>query len=202
MTIALTNALLRDAIAQHLGKTPAPGKLHLFGLRGCIPVAPDRVREEPQVPDVANDTLGMFGSDFLLVRGSVDPGATYTWKPLHPLGCAHLVNGIYRYERGLHRGRPAFRQGGEVRVWRDADRDFVWDASEKPHDPGFIGLNIHAMGQAIQIGPHSAGCQVVLGGWQGAPWTQYRDTAYAAPQPDFFYHLLDFRDLVKTARGA
>lgn len=198
MAFAVHNQVLRAAIARTLGAEPKPGVLHLFGVRGAIPYGDGMLQLQPNVPDVANDTLGFFGAEFGMFRGSVDPGSTYTKRPTNPDGCFHLVNGIYRYTPGLHRGKPALRQAGPVRGWRDRDRDYIHDVSEKEHDPGYIGINIHAMGASLQVGPWSAGCQVILGGWSGKPWTTFRDTVYRHYQPGeiVLYHLLDAQDLL------
>lgn len=96
---------------------------------------------------------------------TTDPGITHTVERLlNPLGVARLVAGQYRgaYQIGMHQGKySALVQRKPVKVWRDANKDKVFDQSKV--DEGLFGINIHRSsptGTSTLIGGWSAGCQV------------------------------------------
>lgn len=193
--IRLTNAMIRAAI-QRLGyPDPEVGKLHILGLRGATPDGLVAVKQVPNLPDRYNDTICVFGSALVPMAGSVDPGATFTRSPLHPQGCAHLLNGAWLYKRGLHKGRRALVQAAPVRIWRDKDKDFKRDPHELVEE-GWFGLNIHAAGTGPLIGSWSAGCQVIAGGWDGSAWKTFMRLIRAADQPTYRYYVADASDLI------
>jgi len=77
-------------------------------------------------------------------------------------GVARLVEGQYRgsHMLGLHQGKyEALRQKSPVKVFRDDNKDMVYD--EKKITEGVYGINIHKAGQdSIWVENWSAGCQV------------------------------------------
>ncbi len=97
---------------------------------------------------------------------TTDPGVTHTrQKLLNPIGVARLVMGQYRgaYQIGLHQGKYSalVQRGGPVKVWRDANKDAIYD--ETKIDEGYFGINIHRSsptGTSTQVNGWSAGCQV------------------------------------------
>ena len=201
-TITLTNDLIREAIAKAGYGTPAPGKLHLLGVRGAVPAAGNIGTSALTLggnhPDRYDDALVLFGTLLESYRGSVDPGLWYTEKPLHPDGCAHLLNGgPYAFAFGTHRGHPALKQSEPFPFWRDADRDTVRDqtATELQVRRDMIGLDIHAGGSSPVVGPNSASCQVIFGGWNGAPWQQFYAACKDSEQRRILYWLLDAESL-------
>jgi hypothetical protein len=172
------------------------GRVHLIGIRGALP-DPDGVTIRTGAgndPNAYNDAIGVFGPTLRLYKGSVDPGLTPTLDPMNPQGCAHLLNGAYLYQPGMHKGHPALIPAGPSRVWRDANRDGIRD----PHDQvetGSFGIDIHAGGTSSQVNDWSAGCQVVWGGWSGASWLEFRQLYMQSCQREFRYYLLDASDL-------
>jgi hypothetical protein len=191
-TFRLTNQALRDYLEQRCGlPRPADGKLHLIGIRGARPTPEgDRFELQPNVPDEYNDAIGVFGTQFFLHRGSVDPGSAYTLHPMNPDGCAHLLNGAWPYQFGSHHGHPALVQAGPVKVWRDRDRDYMRDVHEGVYT-GDFAIHIHAGGAERSVGPNSAGCQVLWGGWGGGPWNAFYGACQASGQQRFTYYLVD-----------
>jgi hypothetical protein len=165
------------------------GELGVFGLRGVVPCSDGKhVQIVPNAFNKANDTIGLVGTAFRLFRGSVDPGATYTQRPLNKNGCAHLQLGKYRYSLGLHRGEHlALVQAGPVRIIRDQDKDGLAEVFE-PKEFGHFGINIHAMGASPDVGPWSAGCQVIQGGWAGAEWQEFLGLLQRSGQRQFWYY--------------
>ena len=82
-------------------------------------------------------------------------------------GCAILAPGQYRgaYARALHRGKyyALCQRFGEVTVFRDGNRDEVFDMRPTMRRSGWYGINIHRTGwngKAPKVGSSSAGCQV------------------------------------------
>jgi len=102
------------------------------------------------------------------------PGKTYMVdRLLSPLGCAILVPGQYRdiYRLDRHRGiyQALCQRGGDVRVYRDRDRDREYDMEPSTIQSGSYGINVHATENpddgvsnpvADRIASASAGCLV------------------------------------------
>lgn len=102
------------------------------------------------------------------------PGSTYLQRRLlNRAGCAILVPGQYRgvYSLDLHNGRyeALCQRRGRVRVYRDGNRNAVFDMEADSVQGGFFGINIHApvtprdgLRNYVQesVRGSSAGCQV------------------------------------------
>ena len=95
---------------------------------------------------------------------TTQPGSYYMKNPLNKLGTAILAPGQYKgaYTIGLHQGKyKALRQSGLLKIYRDNDRDTVYDY-ENLTDSLNDGINIHKAGRASKkIDNWSAGCQVL-----------------------------------------
>ena len=80
-------------------------------------------------------------------------------------GTAILVPGQYLnvYKIDDHKGEyPALCQRGEVKVWRDNNKDNILDWEGETDTGEKFGINIHRAGQTSKIvGDWSAGCQVI-----------------------------------------
>jgi hypothetical protein len=84
---------------------------------------------------------------------------------LNPEGCAILAEGQYRgcYKIRLHRGQyRAVCQDRPVQVYRDGNRDDVFDLDPAMLRSGRYGINIHQPGSEVawRVYSNSAGCQV------------------------------------------
>jgi hypothetical protein len=93
---------------------------------------------------------------------TTDPG-TKAVKHFHNAGgVARVVPGQYRASHfvGLHQGKyKALKQCGPVKVYRDANKDMVFD--ETKVDTGVFGINIHHAGaDSAVVENWSEGCQV------------------------------------------
>ena len=96
------------------------------------------------------------------------PGKTYLIERLlNPAGCAILAEGQYRnaYKMSLHRGAymALCQRLGPVKVFRDKNKDYVFDKNPSTIMTGMFGINIHNSRdkqRTIRVGSHSAGCQV------------------------------------------
>ena len=93
---------------------------------------------------------------------TTDPGKRAMLEVKNPRGVARLVAGQYRssYIIGLHKGQyEALRQAKPVKVYRDPDKDLVYD--EINIQEGLFGINIHQAGEDSSIVSNwSEGCQV------------------------------------------
>ncbi len=96
------------------------------------------------------------------------PGRYYMMqKLLNPAGCAILVPGQYRgvYAVRLHNNKykALCQTHGDVRVFRDRDKDSQFDLNVHTIMKGSFGINIHNSQDNMtttRVGAHSAGCQV------------------------------------------
>ncbi len=126
------------------------------------------LRNETRIEDdIFNDKIVVTsGGKIHVFNATVDPGVYYTNNPGKVKGVAHLCLGQYKnaYVIGKHKGYTALCQwGNEVTVWRDLNRNFKHDNTDR-FDSGYFGINIHRAHSKIKaenIGKYSAGCQVI-----------------------------------------
>lgn len=144
--------------------------LNIIGIRNLIGAQKTgdviRIKQD----DTFNDALVLLYK----VNGSwvkrvfeitTDPGLKLLRSPINSSGTAILVPGQYRgvYRVDMHRGKyPALCQrGGNVKVYRDKNKDGYLDLNPRTIQSGYFGINIHKAGLSSEvIGGHSAGCQV------------------------------------------
>ena len=102
-----------------------------------------------------------------IFNATTDPGIHWAKNLLNPNGVAILKPGQYRGSHmiGLHQGKyEALRQKAPVRVYRDGDKDEIYDLIEEDVQNGIFGINIHRAskwGTSTQIDKWSAGCKVI-----------------------------------------
>lgn len=93
---------------------------------------------------------------------TTEPGKKGVMEYHNPNGVARLVEGQYRgsHALGLHQGKyEALRQAKPVKVWRDKNKDMIFD--ETKIDEGVFGINIHKAGKdSTWVENWSEGCQV------------------------------------------
>lgn len=107
--------------------------------------------------------------NFHCFEATTDPGSHWEKNLLNKDGVAILKEGQYRgsHKIGLHQGRyEALRQQKPLKVYRDGDKDGVYDFIEENVHEGIYGINIHRAtaregGKSIQVDKWSAGCQVI-----------------------------------------
>jgi hypothetical protein len=131
---------------------------------------------------------------------TTDPGIKYTRQTLlNPLGVARLVPNQYRgvYQIGLHQGKySALVQRGNVKVWRDANKDGIYD--ENKIDEGLFGINIHRSsptGVSSQVDGWSAGCQVFASINNYTQFMRIMERAREAFGNKFSYTLIESKDI-------
>jgi hypothetical protein len=107
------------------------------------------------------DSLGNW--NFFCWNATTDPGKKGVQQFHNAKGVARLVPGQYRstWMVDKHQGKydALCQRLGEVTVWRDANKDLVFD--EKVKDTGVFGINIHKAGtDSTWVENWSEGCQV------------------------------------------
>ncbi|MBQ3306960.1 MAG: hypothetical protein IJG68_02070 [Bacilli bacterium] len=95
---------------------------------------------------------------------TTDPGRYYVINPATRKGTAILVPGQYRgaYKIDRHRGKyEALCQKKPIKVYRDNNKDEIYDYDPKTLEEGLFGINIHKAGRlSTRVDTWSAGCQV------------------------------------------
>lgn len=102
-----------------------------------------------------------------LYKITTEPGTYYMKKELgNPKGTAILVPGQYRgcWKIGKHNGKyDALVQQKPVKVYRDGNKDDIYDMYNEVIHEGLFGINIHRSNQGFTratVDMYSAGCQV------------------------------------------
>jgi hypothetical protein len=122
-----------------------------------------------KVTNVFDDFLTISFKDekgveqFYCWAATTDPGKKGVQQFHNKKGVARLAPGQYRatWAVDLHQGKYSAlcQRLGEVTVWRDGNRDMVFDEVVK--DTGVFGINIHKAGQdSTWVENWSEGCQV------------------------------------------
>jgi hypothetical protein len=107
--------------------------------------------------------------NFHCFDATTDPGSHWEKNIMSKEGVAILKEGQYRGSHmiGLHQGKyEALRQKKPLKVYRDNDKDGVYDFIEENVHEGIYGINIHRAtsregGKSVQVDKWSAGCQVI-----------------------------------------
>lgn len=96
---------------------------------------------------------------------TTDPGLSSITSPISSKGCAILAPGQYRscWKLGYHKGKyEAIVQYKPVKVYRDNNKNKVYDFDSKTIEEGIFGINIHKAGDnSTIVNGWSAGCQVL-----------------------------------------
>ena len=132
---------------------------------------------------------------------TTDPGQFYMNKPCNSKGTAILVPGQYRgtYKIGLHRGKyKALCQNKSVKVYRDNNKDSVYDYDPNKLDEGMFGINLHKAGTlSKRVDTWSAGCQVFASETEFRAFMNYCNKQIKYGHGDTFtYTLLKEEDLI------
>lgn len=200
-----------ESLGYHIDTTA--GSWNLMGVRSAAPTADGLLRSTAGTFDRYDDTLLVFGfkpGGGSLLRAytcSVDPGRYWTQNPCPKKGCAHLLNGQYRYQIGIHNRSkaPAKRYtalipASKVTVWRDTNRNFVRDGKDFV-ESGYFPINIHAGGSCKSVGMQSAGCQVIYGSRFGPAYSSFIELMKSASTERFWYSLVDAADIALWKQG-
>jgi hypothetical protein len=138
---------------------------------------------------------------------TTDPGSHYMDAPIvESKGTAILREGQYPKSHKIrkHQGRyEALGQQNPVTVYRDNNRDDIYNLNSENLDTGLFGINIHratkyAGKKSTQVDKWSAGCQVIA---SNDDWTKFMKIMRKARDTwsnNFTYTLVNSNDIVKT----
>ena len=145
---------------------------HVIFLSGQYNLNIIGVRTSDMTPNVFNDWLYVVYKDEsdqwveLRYQITTDPGLYYLNNPMSVRGTAILKPGQYRgsHKLGKHRGQyDALVQRRLMTVYRDTNKDDVYDMEPGSERTGYFGINIHRASsrrESTQVDRWSAGCQV------------------------------------------
>ncbi len=138
-----------------------PLNLNIVGVRGST----SRV-------NYFDDSINIYYEDDLgwnhyTYEATTSPGEPALLNLTNKEGTAILKAGQYLYQKGLHKGQyEALVQKGPVTVYRDSNKDLVYDKDARYLESGFFGINIHKASLFSKfVGPDSSGCQVIKSGF-------------------------------------
>lgn len=128
------------------------------------------------------------------------PGLYYMNNPTNGKGTGILVPNQYRgcWEIGFHQGKyKALCQRKPVTVYRDNNRDSVYDLEPNHTDFGLFGVNIHKAGtNSTQVDKWSAACQVFANSSDFATFMKLCDNQISNGNgKTFTYTLINEEDL-------
>lgn len=126
---------------------------------------------------------------------TTDPGRKGVLEYHNVNGVARMVPGQYidSHALGLHQGKyEALKQFKPVKVFRDANKDLVYD--ETKIQEGVFGINIHKAGvDSTLVENWSEGCQVFK---TAAHFEAFMELARNSGQKAFTYTLIESKDIV------
>lgn len=137
-------------------------------------------------------------------KSTTDPGTHWMGNLLSEKGVAILKPGQYRgaYKIKKHQEKyDALCQRAPVEVYRDKNKDHVYDLTEEYVEEGMFGINIHRAtakkgGRSWRVDKWSAGCQVIA---SNEDWNQFLGICKKAAEiwgNKFSYTLLESNDIV------
>lgn len=128
---------------------------------------------------------------------TTDPGTKGVKEYHNAAGVARLVPGQYinSHFLGKHQGKyEALKQGGKVKVYRDANRDMNYD--EKVIQEGVFGINIHKAGaNSTYVENWSEGCQVFKRAADFEEFMEIVRASVAKGNTKFTYTLIESKDI-------
>lgn len=162
-----------------------------------------------------NTTVTNLFDDFLIVEFNTkkgvsrkiysfttDPGKTYMNNPSNAKGTAILVPGQYKgvYSLDLHNGKykALCQRNGPVKVYRDGNKNDIYDQNPNTIEKGNFGINIHRANSDYArntIDNYSAGCQVINSPTDYYEFIKLCETSAKYYGNKFTYTLLNEEDL-------
>jgi hypothetical protein len=137
---------------------------------------------------------------------TTDPGDDHVDNPMMEKGTAILKPGQYpkSHKIRLHAGKyTALGQQNNVKVYRDANKDDVYDYNEDTVDEGIFGINIHRATAlsgktSTYVDRWSAGCQVIA---SNDDWHEFLNICQEARSEwsnNFTYTLITSNDIERA----
>lgn len=165
-----------------------------------------RSNQNNKITNMFDDTLIVdYRANGLHKRASynitTEPGIYYSKNLLNKNGVSILVPGQYRgcWALGLHQGKyKALCQSKPVKVYRDNNKNDVFDLSPENIHQGIFGINIHRANpnkKSTEVGKYSAGCQVFADPVQYNSFIRLCEMQRKLYGNSFTYTLIDEEDL-------
>jgi len=140
---------------------------------------------------------------FHIYNCTTDPGDDWVDNPMMEKGVAILKPGQYpkSHKIRLHGGKyTALGQQNNVKVYRDANKDGVYDYDESTVDEGLFGINIHRATSlsgktSTYIDKWSAGCQVIANNDDWHEFLGICEKARDTWNNNFTYTLIESNDI-------
>ena len=137
---------------------------------------------------------------------TTDPGTHWVENIMRKEGVAILKPGQYRSSHKIrkHQGRyEALGQQNPVKVYRDNNRDHMYNLHEDSVQEGLFGINIHratkyAGKKSTQVDKWSAGCQVIASNDDWRLFMKICRKARDTWSNNFTYTLLESKDIRHT----
>ena len=184
------------------------GKGYAFFEKGDYNLNIIGVRNDSGSADKFDDNINIFykiDGEWIAdcYAATTEPGVNILKRPIVKGGTAILVPGQYRstYKIDIHGGKRKYKavcqRLGDVKIWRDDNRDRTPDYTGPIHE-GRFGINIHRQwgpDDREYTGGVSAGCQVFQ---SSVDFYEFMETCGVAAEEysnSFTYTLLDERDL-------
>lgn len=143
-----------------------------------------------------------IGHKRVIYRITTEPGTYYVKNLLCPKGVAILVPGQYSgcWKIGLHKGKyKALCQDKPVKVYRDDNKDNIFDLNNDTIQKGIFGINIHRSHEKLtvdKIDKYSAGCQVFQNTQQFNSFMRLCEVQAKLYGNSFTYTLINEEDLI------
>tara|TARA_R110002050_G_scaffold56705_2_gene127527 strand:+ start:1981 stop:2598 length:618 start_codon:yes stop_codon:yes gene_type:complete len=137
---------------------------------------------------------------------TTDPGTHWVENVMNPDGVAILKPGQYSKSHKIrkHQGRyEALGQQNPVAVYRDNNRDDIYNLNQENVQIGIFGINIHratkyAGRKSTQIDKWSAGCQVIAANDDWTKFMKIMRKSKSIWNNNFTYTLIESKDIPKT----
>lgn len=138
-----------------------------------------------------------------IFRITTDPGLSYVKNSSSIKGVAILAPGQYRgtYKVDLHQGKykALCQRLKPVKVYRDNNKDEVYDFIPESIESGMFGINIHRSHNSItveNVNKYSAGCQVFADPKEFVAFMRVIEKAKTIWGNSFTYTLINETDMV------
>ena len=140
---------------------------------------------------------------FYVWKATTDPGEYWIDNPINSNGgCAILVPnqylGVYKIDKHNGKYNALCQRLGKVQVYRDGNKDDVYDYDRDGIQSGYFGINIHrssAYKPTNYINKYSAGCQVFQ---DPDDFDDFMDICYKVAERSgnaFTYTLIESKDI-------
>jgi outer membrane protein assembly factor BamA len=137
---------------------------------------------------------------------TTDPGTHWVENIMRKEGVAILKEGQYPGSHKIrkHQGRyEALGQCKPVTVYRDDNRDDLYNLNNENTQTGLFGINIHratkyAGKKSTQVDKWSAGCQVIAANDDWTKFMKIMRKARATWSNSFTYTLIESKDIAAT----